>query len=379
MHASRMDSRRRGAKFAAFTLVELLVVIAIIGVLVALLLPAVQAAREASRRSTCMNNVKQIALSCANFESANRYFPPGGPTCVDINTPPGPSWLVAGTQYGGGCASCYGPNWALQLFGFIEQGALANFATQALRNNPEDLDEANPPDNWDLKRFSFKTIPTMLCPTSGMDPSNPALYNDGDEDTSGMSLGNVTKGNYAVCFGGRNMMQAIPPESVNPPYSGNLYPQMAGMFGMVRIRKLPVGQRLGRGTKGAQISDGLSNTVMLSEVLAWTDVNAQGEGEEGLPAGNDDWRGAWMIPAMGAGAFSGRFPPNSKGSGTETDPNDPSQTVSIPDVADRIPACGTGIETSADASFMPCTEDRASPNTWASAQPPYQRRQRGDG
>src|SRR5262245_59620853 len=62
----------------AFTLVELLVVIAIIGILVAMLLPAIQAAREAARRSQCQNNLKQIGIGFLNHENSRKFFPSGG-------------------------------------------------------------------------------------------------------------------------------------------------------------------------------------------------------------------------------------------------------------------------------------------------------------
>ncbi|QDU56712.1 DUF1559 domain-containing protein [Aeoliella mucimassa] len=110
----------------AFTLVELLVVIAIIGILVALLLPAVQAAREAARRSQCQNNLKQIGLGVLNHESAHRHLPTSG-------------W---GWRWHGDPNSGYGEKqpggWGFTILPYIEQTALHDLG-MSLSGNAKDL------------------------------------------------------------------------------------------------------------------------------------------------------------------------------------------------------------------------------------------------
>jgi prepilin-type N-terminal cleavage/methylation domain-containing protein/prepilin-type processing-associated H-X9-DG protein len=99
----------RKAPLRAFTLVELLVVIAIIGILVALLLPAVQAAREAARRSQCMNHVKQLATACINHYDIHKHFPTGGW---------GPDWVGDADR---GYGEKQPGGWLYNILPFIEE------------------------------------------------------------------------------------------------------------------------------------------------------------------------------------------------------------------------------------------------------------------
>ena len=102
-----------GGVRGGFTLIELLVVIAIIAVLVAILLPAVQQAREAARRTQCKNNLKQLGLAVANYESTHQRLP-----CGSLNAP-GPPLFPGGPSVG------YGPSWMVSVLPFMEERAIA--------------------------------------------------------------------------------------------------------------------------------------------------------------------------------------------------------------------------------------------------------------
>lgn len=120
-------------KKAGFTLVELLVVIAIIGVLVALLLPAVQAAREAARRNSCLNNIKQIGLGLQNFESARGFFPTAS-TAPFVGTTPvkAGSTTLNDQSTSPTTTSGDGYSWLVQILPNMEQVALFNLISNAV-------------------------------------------------------------------------------------------------------------------------------------------------------------------------------------------------------------------------------------------------------
>ena len=163
-HVTKRVTRRTHPQRDGFTLVELLVVIAIIGILVALLLPAVQAAREASRRMSCGNNLKQLGLGMHNYESSHLRLPSGYVSYSNFAT------ITALPAQDHDAVTWDGPpgwGWAALLLPFIEQGSLADAMTYEL------------PIWHPSHATSIATkLPGMLCPSASGGDEPFALRDD---------------------------------------------------------------------------------------------------------------------------------------------------------------------------------------------------------
>ena len=183
-----------------FTLVELLVVIAIIGILIALLLPAVQAAREAARRSQCTNNLKQLGLAAHNYHDIWKVFP----------------WRQGGS--GNRCTGEFDPCPSNQfhmrmrgsgffcLLPFIEQQALYNLV--ANRTPP-----FSPPPWYTSNQAWLTEVPTFRCPSDGYRAPAGSLQPTNYRMSAGDSLGRMSGGNFSrgmfTLYGNRSMADLI--------------------------------------------------------------------------------------------------------------------------------------------------------------------------
>ncbi len=229
-------------KQEAFTLVELLVVIAIIGVLVALLLPAVQAAREAARRTQCQNNMKNVALAMMTYESAKKTYPAPAymvPNASAQNT------LVDNVLY---------TNWLIELLPQLEMANLydridAQWNVASAANSRRITDPASKTPN-DVDEIATE-IPIFLCPSDN---------GSGNPFVGGINNLQWARGNYglnAYQYWGNNENNQIASGT-----TGGSGSKLADFLDY-NIGMGPVGSE---GYALKRISDGLSNTIMIGEM-----------------------------------------------------------------------------------------------------------------
>ncbi len=267
------EPRTPNPKSRAFTLVELLVVITIIGVLIALLLPAVQAAREAARRIHCQNNLKQIGLAIHNYAQANRVFPPGSISRVIDTTIPIDVWMEANIP-SGGPTGYHGTSFLLRIMPYIEGDNIAKawskgtyYGTVASCWSPAgNAGLLNRPAMavMNCSKFYCPTRRTSLRP--GKDNGMLLPYFQQIEARGGGNDYGGCVGRHAA-FSWENYPYQSPPGAVypTPPTYRKIVDdsasKMVGIFG-----------KINKSTAFVSVRDGTSNTLMIGELVRITPV-----------------------------------------------------------------------------------------------------------
>ena len=279
-------SHRRGSR-GGFTLVELLVVITIIGILIALLLPAVQAAREAANRAACTSNLKQIGVALHNYASAHgSVFPPP----VIMGTAGGSDTYITATGYDtwgeatGNVAKggMHGTSFLFQLLPFMEEEPI--FMKWQFQNNVGCSGTISGVSNLllaqtEIKAFYCPSRRTQLRP--GIDTGIPTSWSGGGNDYGGCAgrFAHVNENtNHNMAPNAGSYMQNSPYYPL--PFTSNANdppPLRCGIFGRANVS-----------TTMAEVSDGLSNTIATGELQRLYNMGTNGT-LQALLLSKDGW------------------------------------------------------------------------------------------